>query len=124
MIPAPKGTPAGGYLKLERRVGDFATAGVGRRARDQSGGTVTRAGIALTGVGGSTIDATDAAQALVGRPLDGRHASTRPPTWRRRPPSRGPTTAAAPTTSGTSCARSSTRILTRVDRQSQTERAA
>ena len=31
--------------------------------------SITRAGIALTGVGGSTIDATDAAQALVGGPL-------------------------------------------------------
>ncbi len=28
VIPAPKDEPAGGYLKLERRVGDFATAGV------------------------------------------------------------------------------------------------
>ena len=28
IVPAPKGEPAGGYLKLERRVGDFATAGV------------------------------------------------------------------------------------------------
>ena len=28
VIPAPKGVPAGGYLKLERRVGDFATAGI------------------------------------------------------------------------------------------------
>ena len=34
-----------------------------------SGGTVTRAGIGLTGVGGSTIGATDAAAALAGRPL-------------------------------------------------------
>jgi carbon-monoxide dehydrogenase medium subunit len=30
---------------------------------------VTRAGIALTGVGGSTIGATEAAQALTGQPL-------------------------------------------------------
>jgi carbon-monoxide dehydrogenase medium subunit len=30
---------------------------------------ITRAGIALTGVGGATIDAVDAAQALVGEPL-------------------------------------------------------
>ena len=51
VIPAPKGTPAGGYLKLERRVGDFATAGVAV-ALELSGATVTRAGIALTGVGG------------------------------------------------------------------------
>ena len=64
VIPAPKGTPAGGYLKLERRVGDFATAGVAV-ALELSGATITRAGIALTGVGGSTIDATDAAQSLV-----------------------------------------------------------
>jgi aerobic carbon-monoxide dehydrogenase medium subunit len=68
VIPAPKGTVAGGYLKLERRVGDFATVGTAV-AVELSGGTVTRAGIALTGVGGSTIDATDAAQALVGGPL-------------------------------------------------------
>jgi carbon-monoxide dehydrogenase medium subunit len=72
VVPAPKGTPAGGYLKLERRVGDFATVGVAV-ALDLSGAsanpTVTRAGIALTGVGGSTIDATEAAQALVGGEL-------------------------------------------------------
>jgi aerobic carbon-monoxide dehydrogenase medium subunit len=68
VIPAPSGTPAGGYLKLERRVGDFATAGVAV-AVELSGDTVTRAGIGLTGVGGSTISATDAAQALVGKAL-------------------------------------------------------
>jgi carbon-monoxide dehydrogenase medium subunit len=68
VIPAPKGSVAGGYLKLERRVGDFATAGVAV-AIERSGATVTRAGIALTGVGGSTIDAAEAAQALVGAPL-------------------------------------------------------
>jgi carbon-monoxide dehydrogenase medium subunit len=68
VIPAPQGTPAGGYLKLERRVGDFATAGTAV-AIETSGGVVTRAGIALTGVGGSTIDAVEAARVLVGRPL-------------------------------------------------------
>jgi carbon-monoxide dehydrogenase medium subunit len=68
VIPAPKGTADGGYLKLERRVGDFATAGAAV-AIERSGATVTRAGIALTGVGGSTINATDAAQALVGGAL-------------------------------------------------------
>jgi aerobic carbon-monoxide dehydrogenase medium subunit len=68
VIPAPKGNPAGGYLKLERRVGDFATAGVAV-AIETSGELVTKAGIGLTGVGGSTIDAVDAGAALVGRPL-------------------------------------------------------
>ncbi len=68
VIPAPKGTLAGGYLKLERRVGDFATVGVAA-AIETSGEVVTRAGIALTGVGGSTISATEASQSLAGRPL-------------------------------------------------------
>jgi aerobic carbon-monoxide dehydrogenase medium subunit len=68
VIPAPKGTAAGGYLKLERRVGDFATAGVAV-AIETSGELVTRAGIALTGVGGSTIFAAAAGDALVGKPL-------------------------------------------------------
>jgi carbon-monoxide dehydrogenase medium subunit len=68
VVPGPKGTPAGGSLKLERRVGDFATVGVAV-ALETSGGLVTRAGIGLTGVGGSTIDASEAAQALVGQAL-------------------------------------------------------
>ncbi len=68
VIPAPKGALAGGYLKLERRVGDFATVGVAV-AVETSAGAVTRAGIALTGVGGATINAAEAAQALVGQPL-------------------------------------------------------
>jgi carbon-monoxide dehydrogenase medium subunit len=68
VIPSPKGTSAGGYLKLERRVGDFATAGVAV-ALEMSGSTVSRAGLALTGVGSSTINAVDAAQSLVGKPL-------------------------------------------------------
>ena len=68
VIPAAKGVRAGGYLKLERRVGDFATVGVAV-AVETAGESVTRAGIALTGVGGSTIDASAAADALVGGPL-------------------------------------------------------
>ena len=68
VIPAAKGTAAGGYLKLERRVGDFATVGVAV-AIETSGGTVTRAGIGLTGVGGATIEATAAEQALTGKAL-------------------------------------------------------
>jgi carbon-monoxide dehydrogenase medium subunit len=68
IVPAPKGIPNGGYLKLERRVGDFATAGVAV-AVESSHGLIIRAGIGLTGVGGSTINATAAAQSLVGAPL-------------------------------------------------------
>ena len=68
VVPPAKGTRAGGYLKLERRVGDFATVGVAV-AIETSADTVVRAGIALTGVGGSTIGATEAAAALTGKPL-------------------------------------------------------
>ena len=65
VVPPPVGTRAGGYLKLERRVGDFATAGVAVSV-EFSGDTVARAGIGLTGVGSSTINASEAAESLVG----------------------------------------------------------
>ena len=68
VIPPAQGTRSGGYLKLERRVGDFATVGVAV-ALETAGGTVRRAGIALTGVGGSTIAVTAAAEALAGKAL-------------------------------------------------------
>jgi carbon-monoxide dehydrogenase medium subunit len=68
VIPAPKGVARGGYLKLERRVGDFATASVAV-ALDMDGNRVLRAGIALAGVGGKTIDANEEASALVGHDL-------------------------------------------------------
>ncbi|MFZ9100462.1 MAG: FAD binding domain-containing protein [Candidatus Planktophila sp.] len=68
VIPAPKGVARGGYLKLERRVGDFATASVAV-GLDMSGDTVLGAGFALAGVGGKTIDANDAASALIGQKL-------------------------------------------------------
>ena len=68
VVPKALGARSGGYLKLERRVGDFATVGTAV-AIETSGDTVIRAGIALTGVGGSTIGATEAAAALTGKPL-------------------------------------------------------
>ena len=68
VVPPPAGARSGGYLKLERRVGDFATVGVAV-AIETSGPDVVRAGIALTGVGGSTIGVTEAAAALTGHPL-------------------------------------------------------
>jgi aerobic carbon-monoxide dehydrogenase medium subunit len=59
----------GAYLKLERKVGDFATAAVGVHL-SFSNGTVERAGIALTAVGPTNLRATAAEQALAGRALD------------------------------------------------------
>jgi aerobic carbon-monoxide dehydrogenase medium subunit len=68
VVPAPRGTVSGTYLKLERRVGDFATVGVAI-AIETAGDQVVRAGIALTGVGPHNIQAVTAEQALVGKPL-------------------------------------------------------
>jgi len=69
IVPAASGRLQGGFLKLERRVGDFATAGAAV-AVELDGDRVTRAGIALSGVGGRTIDARVAADSLVGGTLD------------------------------------------------------
>jgi carbon-monoxide dehydrogenase medium subunit len=68
-VPATQGMVSGGYLKLERRVGDFATVGVAV-ALETEGGRVRRAGIALTGVGPNNILVTEAARVLVGNTLD------------------------------------------------------
>lgn len=68
-IPAPRGTRSGTYLKLERRVGDFATVGLAL-VLESSGGTINRAGVALTGVGSSNIQCTAAEQALAGKTLN------------------------------------------------------
>jgi carbon-monoxide dehydrogenase medium subunit len=67
-VPDP-GRAAGTYLKLERKVGDFATVGVAVHLA-MSNGTVGQAGIALTGVGPRNIRASAAEEALAGQPLD------------------------------------------------------
>jgi carbon-monoxide dehydrogenase medium subunit len=67
---ADSGTRAGGsYLKLERKVGDFATAGVAVHVAFANG-SVDKAGIALTGVGPMNLRAEAAERALAGRELD------------------------------------------------------
>ena len=61
----------GGYVKLERRVGDFATVGTAAVVRLAPDGTIERAGIGLTAVAESPFAATDAEQVLVGvAPVD------------------------------------------------------
>jgi carbon-monoxide dehydrogenase medium subunit len=68
-VPDPGARAGGTYLKLERKVGDFATAGVAVHVT-MSNGTVERAGIALTGVGPTNIRAEAAEKALAGHALD------------------------------------------------------
>jgi len=67
-VPAP-GRAGGTYLKLERKVGDFATVGVAVHVA-MSNGTVEQAGIALTGVGPTNIRAPEAEEALTAQALD------------------------------------------------------
>ena len=67
-VPTP-GRSAGTYLKLERKVGDFATAGVAVHVA-MSNGTVEQAGIALTGVGPTNLRAAEAEEALTAQALD------------------------------------------------------
>ena len=69
-IPMPPPSSGGAYLKLERKVGDFATAGVAVQLSLDSGGTCTRAGIGLTNVGLTPIKAVQAETFLTGKTLD------------------------------------------------------
>jgi aerobic carbon-monoxide dehydrogenase medium subunit len=68
-VPDPGPRSGGAYLKLERKVGDFATAAVGVQLSFDNG-RVRRAGIALTGVGPTNLQATEAEEALAGSELD------------------------------------------------------
>lgn len=65
-IPLPRGPASGRYMKLERKVGDFATVGVAVQL-ELDDGQISRAGIGLTAVGPSNIKATAAEQALAGQ---------------------------------------------------------
>jgi aerobic carbon-monoxide dehydrogenase medium subunit len=69
-VPDPGPRAGGTYLKLERKVGDFATVGVAVHVSFADGETVGRAGIALTGVGPTNLRARAAEDALRGRTLD------------------------------------------------------
>jgi len=69
-VPAPTASSGGAYVKLERKVGDYAIAGVAASVTLDSGGLVTYAGIGLTNVGPTPIKARSAEQSLLGKALD------------------------------------------------------
>jgi carbon-monoxide dehydrogenase medium subunit len=69
-IPFPPPRSGGAYLKLERKVGDYATAGVAVQISLDDADTCTRAGIGLTNVGMTPIKATQAEAFLTGKKLD------------------------------------------------------
>jgi len=68
-IPASRSQTGGAYLKLERKVGDFATVAVAVHLQ-MDDGQVGSAGIGLTAVGPQNIKAERAEAALEGRVLD------------------------------------------------------
>ncbi len=69
-VPAPVQGSGGAYFKLERKVGDYAIAGVAAYITLDGSGNVSYAGIGLTNVGQVPIKARAAEQSLLGKPLD------------------------------------------------------
>ena len=69
-IPLPPPKSGGAYLKLERKVGDFATAGVAAQITLDDAGNCAKAGVGLTNVGMTPIKATKTEAFLAGKTLD------------------------------------------------------
>jgi aerobic carbon-monoxide dehydrogenase medium subunit len=69
-IPIPPAHSGGAYLKLERKVGDFATAAVAAQVTLDGKGAVQKVGIGLTNVGPTPIKARKAEEFLRGKKVD------------------------------------------------------
>ena len=69
-VPAPAPRSGGSYMKLERKVGDFATAAVAAQVTLAADGTCAAVGIALTNVGLTPIKASKAEAAIRGKRPD------------------------------------------------------
>jgi carbon-monoxide dehydrogenase medium subunit len=65
-IPKYTGRAGGTYLKLERKIGDYATAAVATHLQLDDAGRIAQAGIALTAVNSINTRAVDAENALIG----------------------------------------------------------
>ena len=69
-IPAPPPHSGGAYVKLERKVGDYATAAAAAQVTLGARGEIARIGIGLTNAGPTPIKATAAETYLRGRQPD------------------------------------------------------
>jgi carbon-monoxide dehydrogenase medium subunit len=69
-VPVPAARTGGAYVKLERKVGDFATAAVAVQLTLAPDDTCAQVGIGLTNVGLTPIKATQAESALKGKRPD------------------------------------------------------
>ena len=69
-VPIPPARSGGAYFKLERKVGDFATAAVAVQLTLDDKGAVQKVGVGLTNVGATPIKARSAEDFLRGKKLD------------------------------------------------------
>jgi carbon-monoxide dehydrogenase medium subunit len=69
-IPVPPAKSGGAYVKLERKVGDFATAGAAAFVVLDGSGAFARVGLGLTNVGMTPVPAEKAAKHLLGKKAD------------------------------------------------------
>jgi len=67
-VPAPTGATGGNYQKIERKVGDFATAAVGVQIGFDARGRIAAAGIGLCAAGPISRRAARAEACLIGQP--------------------------------------------------------
>jgi len=68
-IPVPPAGTGSAYHKLERKVGDYATASVAIQLTLDSKGVCTAAGIGLTNVNPVPLRASRSEKALIGKPI-------------------------------------------------------
>ena len=66
-VPEPPARSGGAYLKLERKVGDFATVGIAVQLNLDSAGRVQQIGIGMTNVGVTALRARRSEDALRGQ---------------------------------------------------------
>jgi len=66
-FPLPDDRTAGSYQKVERKVGDFATAAAAVQLALDANGTIRQAGIALSAAGPCAVRVADAEALLVGQ---------------------------------------------------------
>ena len=66
-IPAPPPKSGGAYLKIERKVGDYAAAAVACQLNMSNAGSIEHIGIGLTNVGATPIRSTSAENLLKGK---------------------------------------------------------
>lgn len=69
-VPAPPPNSGGAYLKLERKVGDFAAAAAAVQVTLGKSGGIERVGIGLTNAGTTPVEAAEAARYLAGKMPD------------------------------------------------------